>query len=481
MTSRKVLLLELNEVTWTVMDRLIAQGLMPNLARLRREGLWASPTSVDEPPHLDPWVTWVTLHTGVDRSVHGATVLGQPGPTITAKRTWDYVVDAGKSVGVFGSISAYPPRPVPGFIVPGPFAPGPEVYPAYLSPIQALNRRYTKVHNKLASEHGKLEMVRDGIELMKLGLKPATCARIMAQLARERIDPNVGWRRVTLQPLVNYDFFETLYQRYRPDFATWHTNHCAHFMHHYWRAWDDSPYPVKSTPEERHRFGGALPYGHALADELIGKFMRLVDDDTVLVMASSMGQQPYVQESYTGGRVVVRFTDVHRFLELLGIEGISAVEPAMAPQWNVTIADPTQRQRAIALLTAGRRTHHTTAPHEAVSVSETGDILTITPKGLAEAAPDAMRYHFPGTIADRAEGYRFEELFAADNPTRKQGCHHPVGSLVLWGKSIAPGHVENSTNLDIAPTILSLMDIPVPSLMTGRPLHEVQAPARAAE
>ena len=36
------------------------------------------------------------------------------------QRIW---MESGKTVGIFGSISSYPPHPVPGFMVPGPFSP----------------------------------------------------------------------------------------------------------------------------------------------------------------------------------------------------------------------------------------------------------------------------------------------------------------------------------------------------------------------
>src|SRR5262249_9888685 len=120
---RKVLLLEFNEITWAIADPMIARGKLPNLARMRREGATGGPGSADHPPPPDPWIPWETLHPGVDRGTHGATVPEQDAATIRAKRSWDYAAEAGKSVGIFGSISAFPPRPVPGFMVPGPFAP----------------------------------------------------------------------------------------------------------------------------------------------------------------------------------------------------------------------------------------------------------------------------------------------------------------------------------------------------------------------
>ena len=50
MARKKVLLVEVNEVTWNLIDPLIEQGLLPTFAQLKREGAWASPMSVDLPP-----------------------------------------------------------------------------------------------------------------------------------------------------------------------------------------------------------------------------------------------------------------------------------------------------------------------------------------------------------------------------------------------------------------------------------------------
>ena len=246
--AKKVLLLEFNEISWAVVDQLLKEhgpGFLPNFVRLRKEGAWALQSAVERPPLLDPWVTWVTLHTGVSPEVHGASVLEQDATTISAKRTWQYASEAGRSVGVFGSISAYPPVPVRGFMVPGPFAPSDDTFPNSLRPLQSINRRYTQAHNKTSSPPRASAALRAGFELIRLGLRPSTCVRIATQLIRERISPYRNWRRVSLQPLLNFDFFEKLYRSERPDFATWHSNHAAHYMHHYWRAWDDTKFSSK--------------------------------------------------------------------------------------------------------------------------------------------------------------------------------------------------------------------------------------------
>lgn len=467
--ARKVLLLEFNEITWTVAERFMREGKMPHLARLRAEGTTAAPEAIERPPHLDPWISWVTLHTGVDMSVHGAMVLEQDVSTIRAKRTWDYALEGGKSIGVFGSISAYPPKPVPGFMVPGPFAPGPETYPKFIEPAQALNRKYTQVHHKNAEADSLLSMAKMGADLLRLGLTAETCSRIALQLATERIKPHLHWKRVTLQPYINFDFFSTLYRMFTPDFATWHSNHCAHFQHHYWRSWDDTGFPSPATEEEKKQFGGAMPHGYAVLDDLLGRFVGLVDDDTVIMVTSALGQKPYNHELYPEGKVCVKFKDVRRVLDLVGAKGVGDVVPVMDPQWNVRIADTGERTRVRDALLAVRRENAPTT--DAITVEEVGEILTITPRSLAKMDGRAV-YHFPAE-GGGTRSFAFDELFKGYGDTPKEGMHDPSGMLLIYGPGIERGlFIDHTTDLDIAPTVLSLMGLPVPDIMQGRALCE---------
>lgn len=467
--ARKVLLLELNEITWTVADRFAREGKMPHLARLRAEGTSAAPEALERPPHLDPWISWVTVHTGVDMAVHGAMVLEQDVSTLRAKRTWDYALDAGKSIGIFGSISAYPPRPVPGFMVPGPFAPGPETYPRFIEPAQALNRKYTQVHHKNAEADSLLAMAKMGVDLLKLGLSAETCGRIALQLATERVKPHLHWKRVTLQPYINFDFFSGLYRMFSPDFATWHSNHCAHYQHHYWRSWDDTGFSAPATAEEKKKYGGAMPHGYAVFDDLLGRFVSLVDDDTVIVVASALGQKPYNHELYPEGKVCVKFKDVRQVLELVGARGVGDVVPVMDPQWNVRISDEAERNRVRDALLAVRRDNAPTP--DAITVEEVGEILTITPRSLAKMDGKAV-YHFR-TEGGGTRSFAFDELFRGYGDTPKEGMHDPTGMLLVYGPGIERGlFIDHTTDLDIAPTLLALMGIPAPEVMQGRALSE---------
>ncbi len=106
------------------------------------------------------------------------------------------------------------------------------------------------------------------------------------------------------------------------------------------------------------------------------------------------------------------------------------------------------------------------------NVSETGNILTVTPRGLAKV-DENIRIFFPERSWDYRENYAFGELFRLDDSTPKEGMHHPEGLLAFWGNGVKQGfEIQNTTNIDIAPTILALLGIEVPPVMTGRVLSE---------
>jgi hypothetical protein len=66
-----VVLLEFNELTPALMDRFIADGKLPNFARLRASSDTFISDAEEQEPYLEPWIQWVTVHTGVPFSEHG--------------------------------------------------------------------------------------------------------------------------------------------------------------------------------------------------------------------------------------------------------------------------------------------------------------------------------------------------------------------------------------------------------------------------
>ena len=472
-SRKKVLLVELNELTWNLIDPLIEQGKLPTFARLKSEGTWAAPVSVDLPPQLDPWITWTTLYTGRPQSDHNVFFLQQPPDTIRAKRIWEICHDRGLGVGVYGSLCSWPPQEVNGFYVPDTFAPTAETYPAEAAAIQELNLTYTRSIRLPSDKDGLMFKARLGARLLRLGLRPATVARIARQLARERVTPEVRWQRVAMQPLVNFDFFSQLYLKHRPELATFHSNHVAHYMHTYWKAMQPEAFEEDATPDEVRIYGRAIEHGYQTADELLKRMLKLADENTVLVVASSMGQKPYVAR-VKGSRQVRQIRSLEKILEILGVEHRAEALSTMSDQFNIYPDSPATKD----LITSALESAYVDTPDQPMFWVTTVENSITVNLATYNTITEESRCYFPRL--EKESSFLYENLVYSTG-VMKSGCHDPKGMMIMYGPGVRRGgFIPECNNLDIAPTLLSILGLSVPVEMTGRVLDEALTEAPQA-
>ncbi len=55
------------------------------------------------------------------------------------------------------------------------------------------------------------------------------------------------------------------------------------------------------------------------------------------------------------------------------------------------------------------------------------------------------------------------------------GMHHIDGMLALWGTQVQAGKLAPCTNRDVAPTILALLDVPIPAAMHAQVMPALRA------
>ena len=94
LTPVRTILMEFNELSPPVMQKLMAQGELPNFQRFYRESE-AYTTEADElAPNLEPWIQWVTIHSGIPYREHGIQRLGD-GHKLAEDNLWDVLSDHG--------------------------------------------------------------------------------------------------------------------------------------------------------------------------------------------------------------------------------------------------------------------------------------------------------------------------------------------------------------------------------------------------
>lgn len=174
---RRVCCIGLDGTPYSLLQRMLADGVMPNLAALVREGSLRRMTSVY------PWVSsvaWTTLQTGVNPAKHGIYGFVDRDPAtlktyiplanrIRHPAVWDVLGQAGKRVIVLNVPVTYPATPVHGVLVSGFLAPKlneKAVYPPSLLPtLEGLGYRVDTDPQIARQDRDRaLEDIRDALE-----------------------------------------------------------------------------------------------------------------------------------------------------------------------------------------------------------------------------------------------------------------------------------------------------------------------------
>jgi hypothetical protein len=275
--------------------------------------------------------------------------------------------------------------------------------------------------------------------------------------------------------LVNVDLFSALYRRHRPHFATFHSNHVAYYMHRFWRAMDPDAFDVPPSEDERAAYGRCIEHGYVVADRILGALRRLAGSDVNLAVLSSCGQQPATGGRYSEdqrqGHVGLQIR-IKSLLEKLGVAEQTRFSNLMAPQWKLDFTDPAVRDRTAELIGDARNITRDAAPF---AVHREGESLCVGPYRNQQLG-DELELRTPtGPVRLPAR-----DLLEQHAEVAKSGRHHPKGVLLLHGPDVAAGvNIGRCDNLDIAPTLLTLLNQSVPEVMQGRVLQEALSSQRA--
>jgi predicted AlkP superfamily phosphohydrolase/phosphomutase len=127
----RVLIIGLDSATFNLIEPWAAQGLLPNLARLMQEGAAGRLASTLQPTTAPAWVTFMT---GMNQGKHGLydfvrrradkySLDVTNGSHVAAPLMFETLSQLGRRVITVNVPYSYPPRPVNGIVIGGPFAP----------------------------------------------------------------------------------------------------------------------------------------------------------------------------------------------------------------------------------------------------------------------------------------------------------------------------------------------------------------------
>ena len=501
MTSARpsVLLLGLDGATFDIINPLIGQGSLPNLARLIGDGFCAPLKSTIMP---NSYPAWVSLTTGVNPGKHGIfwpLIRKEEGSLslklmssrdIRARRIWHYLGDRGYRVAVFNVPTEYPPEPVNGLLVCGALTPDvscPFTYPREL----------------------KDEILR---------ITPGYRCEIdysthLDKLAKDLISSIEDKEKTLLYLLKNkpWDFFMAVFTE--TDLA----------QHKFWAGIDER-HP--GHPLQKKKFGAFVHDVYRRLDEAVGKTLASVPEGTTVLVVSDHGFGAFYQsfslpkwledEGYlalkkgqpaavaksmlkrTGVLKKARALRAHLSSLRSRLGGRSGVRQ-MREKSALSSADLLSRvhwERTKAYYTADYGIRLNLKGREPLGVVSPGaeqrsleneirkklGALTYSNGQPVFEAVMTKDEAFSGPLLERAPDLIVPVNYALAPPAPEgwpytlthpslTGTHAPLGIFIARGEGIPRGRSIGSLSiLDIAPTVLSLFQLPPTEEMEGRVL-----------
>jgi len=406
-----LLFLELNELNFEYVEHYARRGLLPGFARLLAAHGYARTRSEDVYDHVEPWIQWITVHTGKAYREHRVFRLGD-GARAGLRQIWEELAARGLKVGAFSPMNA-PAVPEAAFFVPDPWTRTSVIAPAWM------RRAYEAISQAVGDNaQGRIRpasALRLLVGLLLYGrLKnwPAYASEALTGLRNH-------WPRAIFLDRFLGDCFLNLWRRTRPDFATLFLNGAAHIQHHCMFNSPAYPGPNRNPAWYLPQDVDPVLEIYRLYDRLLAECLELPGRPRVMI-ATGLHQDPVDEPVFYW-----RLRDHTAFLQRIGCEFVS-VEARMSRDFLVNCADAAQSARAGALLRSGKAPDGTPL----FEVDDRGRSLFVT-LSYPHDIERGLRAEFSG---GRTEELSEEVVFVAI----KNGHHNGIGYFLDTGARSSP-------------------------------------------
>jgi len=333
-----LLMLELNEVNVEDVIKYANSGHLPNFSRFFAENGYSTTSSEAEYDHLEPWIQWVTAHTGRDFAEHGVFRLGDI-INLDIPQIWEQLEAQGLTVGAISPMNAKYRLDNPAFFVPDPWTRTDVVAPGVLRRLyEAIAEAVNENANSTFGAKAALNLAVGGLAYAR----PANYARYLRLVAQAKLRP---WAKALFLDLLLSDVFIRCMRAKRPDFASLFLNAGAHIQHHY--MYSSGVYEGAFRNPDWYVPKGVDPLldVYSLYDGILGD-VRAAFPNIRIMLATGLHQEPHTELTYYW-----RLKDHADFLRRIGAH-FETVEPRMSRDFLVVCRDAEQAKATQATLEA---------------------------------------------------------------------------------------------------------------------------------
>jgi hypothetical protein len=334
--KNKTILLGLNELNFDYIKFYISQGLLPNFKKLFDIQPPIETVSENEYKLLEPWVQWVTIHTGKTFEEHKVFRLGDIVNNRELSQLFEELETEGLSIGAISPFNADNRLKDPAFFVPDPWT------KTEASGNWVVKALYQAVHQSV-NDNAKSKLNFNSIFSLCLGL--LLYVPISRWFHYMKIVFNVkkpGAKPLILDSLLA-DVHLTLWKKNKPDFSNLFLNSGAHIQHHY--LFNSGAYNGNIKNPEWYCPKGYDPLIHILSeyDKQIEKLLKL--KNVKIIVATGLHQQPHENLTFYW-----RLKEHVKFADMIGIKNFTEILPRMSRDFLVKLKNEKDAVNAEKLL-----------------------------------------------------------------------------------------------------------------------------------
>ncbi|MEM1249599.1 MAG: alkaline phosphatase family protein [Acidobacteriota bacterium] len=448
---RQLLVIGLDGATWDIIDRGREAGTLPTFDELVRTGTRGDLDVVE--PLISPPI-WTTIATGRTPDNHGVKDFWATSLDVKTKRFWQIADERGLTSGVMGYLVTWPPEKEKGFLVPGWMAQGSETFPQHLGFLKEM-----EIESKASGISLDPKLASLGFESIRYGLTLHTVNRALgAVLARVTgsatpLDRELDGRRLKLY--LTTDIFCHLLRQERPELGVFYYSSIDAIEHLFFKFYDPDGFPELSEQQVAD-YGEAIPRIYEETDGALARILEAAEERADILIVSDHGQEA---SSRIGERwMTIRTSnlldelDIHESVRATNIGPKVFVRSAGEQEaYDAALA------RLLAITTADDRLVFRYDEHadDEVTVS-----VAVTDIAIEETEVVIEGRSIPAS-----------RILSGDADV--SGVHTTTALFLMKGRGVRSGaQIPRSSVLDVAPTILARLGIPVPRDMEGRVIKE---------
>lgn len=339
---RPLVLIELNEINFAVVREYVDAdpSVFPALQRLMA-GKMVHTEAESKYEQIEPWIQWVSVHTGLSYEEHHIFRLGDIAGS-GVPQLYEQLEERGVDVGCISPMNAENRLKNPSYFLPDPWT-------TTKTDGSWWSRTLHEAISQAVNDNAKAKVSVKSLLALALGVarfaRPVHYATYLRLLASAKQAP---WRKALFLDLFLHDLHMTLLRARKPGFSSLFLNAGAHIQHHYFL----SAQPIKKKTDKRNP-GWYVNEAMDPVKEMLAFYDGIVSDyqqagGIELIVATGLSQQPYDRLKY-----YYRLQEHQQFLKRIGVNCLT-VQPRMTRDFLVDFADHEAMKIGLAGLRAMR-------------------------------------------------------------------------------------------------------------------------------